>query len=434
MINLDITHVLDFIKQDKIFSMQDQISKNYQLFLNNTGEGHEFTGWVDLPDKLDEVLFARIEQVAHQISINAQIHLVIGIGGSYLGAKAVIDALDHHFPTLEKNRKNPITLFAGHQISSDYMADLLGVLDQYDYCVTVISKSGTTTEPAIAFRIIKQHLEEKYGEAEASKRIVAITDESKGALRELATKNSYETFVVPDDVGGRFSVLTPVGLLPIAAAGFNIQQFVDGARKMMVLLKASDDFDFNPANLYAATRNALYQEGKIIEVMVNYLPNLQYITEWWKQLFGESEGKDGKGLFPAGVNFTTDLHSMGQYLQDGKRHIFETTLSVAKPISKVEIPMAEHDLDQLNYLEGKTMHDVNLKAEEGTRMAHIDGGLPNIRITLPELNEYYIGQLLYFFEFACGVSAYYLGVNPFNQPGVESYKRNMFRLLGKEGY
>ena len=325
-------------------------------------------------------------------------------------------------------------VYAGQNIGEDYLAERLEILDQKDYALTIISKSGTTTEPAIAFRILKNHIEKKYGKKEAASRIVAITDKSRGALKKLATDEGYPTYVVPDDVGGRYSVLTPVGLLPIAVAGFDIRKLIQGAKDMQQLNLQTSSMEKNPIALYAATRNALYKKGKLVEILVNYQPNLYYFTEWWKQLYGESEGKEGKGIFPAGVNFTSDLHSMGQYIQEGQRILFETVLSVEKPNKKIAIPAVENDLDGLNYIAGKRLHEVNHMAELGTTLAHVEGGVPNIEIKIPEISEYYLGQLIYFFEMACAISGYLIKVNPFDQPGVEAYKTNMFALLGKAGF
>ncbi|MCF8302022.1 MAG: glucose-6-phosphate isomerase, partial [Bacteroidales bacterium] len=377
-----------------------------------------------------------IEETARNIAENSEIHVVIGIGGSYLGARAVIEALQHSFSEFLKkeDRKAPYVIFAGNNISEDYLADLLEVLNDKDYSLTVISKSGTTTEPAIAFRILRNHLEDKYGKEEAKNRIIAITDKSKGALRKLADDEGYQSYIVPDDVGGRYSVLTPVGLVPIAIAGFDIRKLIGGAVEMQQHLASTPEINKNPAALYAAIRNAIYRKGKPIEVMVNYIPSLFYFTEWWKQLYGESEGKDHKGIFPAGVNNTTDLHSMGQYIQDGLRLLFETVLTVDETRKNLKIPKDKDNLDGLNYLAGKKIQHVNKMAEEGTMLAHIDGEVPNIRIIIPRLTEETLGQLIYFYEMACAISGYILEVNPFNQPGVEAYKKNMFALLGKPGF
>ncbi len=434
MINLKIDYnkALDFVSKEEIHKYQEEINNHFKAINQKTGKGNDFLGWVELPDEIDENLLSRIEKLASQLRSKSEVFVVIGIGGSYLGARAVIEALSHHFAQLQG--KKPFIIYAGHQISEDYMVDLLEVLDQKDYSMTVISKSGTTTEPALAFRILKNHIEKKYGKEEAVKRIVAITDKEKGALKQLANEEGYETFIVPDDVGGRYSVLTPVGLLPIAVAGFDIRKLVEGARQMKEHIESSHKIDQNPVATYAAVRNALYTKGKTTEIMVNYEPRLFYFTEWWKQLYGESEGKENKGIFPAGVGFTTDLHSMGQYIQEGLRNIFETVLSLEKPLKHITVPKDEKNLDQLNYISGKPLHEVNYMAEVGTTLAHIDGGVPNIRISIPELNENTIGQLIYFYEMACAVSGYILDVNPFDQPGVEAYKKNMFALLGKPGF
>jgi glucose-6-phosphate isomerase len=362
-----------------------------------------------------------------------EVLVVVGIGGSYLGAKAVNDALAHSFDHLNAGDENPLVLYAGQNISEDYLYELTDILKSIEFGICVISKSGTTTEPAIAFRLLKEMLEEKVGKEEARERIVAITDESKGALRTLADQEGYKTFVIPDNVGGRYSVLTPVGLLPIAVAGHDIKALVAGAKSMQDYSVAAA-FDENPALLYAATRNALYQKGKGIEILANYNPKLHNVAEWWKQLYGESEGKENKGIFPASVDFTSDLHSMGQYIQEGQRNIFETVISVAKPNHTVLIPEDKDNLDKLNYLAGKRVDEVNKMAELGTQLAHVDGGVPNLQIEMPQLNEFYLGELLYFFEIACGVSGYILDVNPFDQPGVEAYKSNMFALLEKPGF
>jgi glucose-6-phosphate isomerase len=358
--------------------------------------------------------------------------VVVGIGGSYLGARAVIEALQHPFKSLLPNEKTPLVLFAGNSMGEDYLKGLSDILEIKDYSIIVISKSGTTTEPAIAFRILKEHCEKKYSKKEAQKRIVAITDEKRGALKKLAIKENYQTFVIPDDVGGRYSVLTPVGLLPIACAGFNIEKLISGAKKMRENLLQHLTYDKNIAMQYALHRYLLYKEGKKIELMVAYEPQLFFFIEWFKQLFGESDGKEGKGIFPAGAVFSTDLHSLGQYIQEGERHLFETVLSVEKVDSNLPIPFDNNDLDGLNYLQQKSIHEINLTAEEGTRQAHLTGNVPNIRITIPEISEETLGELIYFFEFSCALSGYLLNINPFDQPGVEAYKQNMFRLLGKK--
>jgi glucose-6-phosphate isomerase len=432
-INIDLKYTKDFISQEEISGFEDEIRSHIKSLTDKTGKGSDFLGWVDLPEELDENFLDTVKESANKLASNSEIVLVIGIGGSYLGARAVIDALNHQFASIIPGN-NPLVVYAGQNIGEDYLSELMQVLDQKDYSIVVISKSGTTTEPAIAFRILKNHLEEKYGKAESVSRIVAITDKEKGALKEVANKEGYDTFIVPDDVGGRYSVLTPVGLLPIAAAGFNINELVRGARDMREFVLKEHSLDKNPVMLYAAARNALYQKGKTTEIMVSYLPNLYYMTEWWKQLYGESEGKENKGIFPAGVSFTTDLHSMGQYIQEGLRNIFETVISIGNTKHELLIPEDEDNADKLNYLAGRNIDQVNKMAELGTLLAHVEGGVPNIRIMLPEVNEYYLGQVIYFFEMACAVSGYILDVNPFDQPGVEAYKKNMFALLGKPGF
>lgn len=430
-IKIDLSNIMHFISEEQIQKIQAEIDLHYPALFNKTGRGNDFLGWVDLPSQFDKGLFKKIEADAERLQKNSELFVVIGIGGSYLGARAVIEALGHQFFDLLEDKKYPYIIYAGHQLSEDYMAELLEILDKKDYSLAVISKSGTTTEPAIAFRILKSHLENKYGKHGARERIIAITDKQRGALKNLADREGYPTYVVPDDVGGRYSVLTPVGLLPIAMAGFDIRKLMQGAADMEAFCRNAGTIAENPVMAYVAARNALYRSGKQAEIMVNYLPNLFYLTEWWKQLYGESEGKEGKGIFPAGVGFTTDLHSMGQYIQDGLRIIFETVISVEKSKNTVEIPPADDDADGLNYLAGKRIGYVNHMAEKGTVMAHVDGGVPNIRIVVPEISEYTLGQLIYFFELACGLSGYLLGVNPFDQPGVEAYKKNMFALLGK---
>ncbi len=405
---------------------------NYALH-SKSGRGSDYVGWVNLPNEISDDFLTDIEDTAKNIRAkNIDIYVVIGIGGSYLGAKAVIDALNNNFSQLTGNK--PVILFAGQNISEDYLAELRDLLKTKEWAICVISKSGTTTEPALAFRVLKQDLEEKYGKNETVSRICAITDSSKGALRTLANSEGYKTYVIPDDVGGRYSVLTPVGLVAIAVAGFDIKALVKGAKDMVGLTSPSVKFDENIACKYAAARHALYSAGKKIEILVNYQPKLHFMAEWWKQLYGESEGKNGKGIFPASVDFSSDLHSMGQYIQEGERILFETVLSVSKPNRKVIIPSDKDNLDKLNFLAGKNVDFVNKMAELGTQIAHVDGDVPNIRIEIPELNEYFIGQMIYFFEKACGISGYLLNVNPFDQPGVEAYKKNMFALLEKPGF
>ena len=432
-IRVNIDHLQNFISKEEVYAFSNEIKDHLKSLIDKTGKGNDFLGWIDLPAELDEAFLASVKASAEILSADSKIIVVIGIGGSYLGARAVIDALNHQFTALLTGN-HPLVVYAGQNIGEDYLTELMVVLDQNDYSIVVISKSGTTTEPAIAFRILKNHLEAKYGKEESVKRIVAITDEEKGALKEVANKEGYKTFIVPDDVGGRYSVLTPVGLLPIATAGFDISELVRGATDMRELVLNNRNIDKNPVMLYAAARNALYRMGKTTEIMVSYLPNLYYMTEWWKQLYGESEGKENKGIFPAGVGFTTDLHSMGQYIQDGLRNIFETVISVEKTKHALLIPEDDMNADKLNYLAGRKLDQVNKMAELGTLIAHVDGGVPNIRISMPEVNEYYLGQLIYFFEMGCAVSGYILDVNPFDQPGVEAYKKNMFALLGKPGF
>ena len=399
-----------------------------------TGAGHDFTGWVELPNQLDIEEFKRVKAAANRIKNDSDILVVVGIGGSYLGARAVIDALSHSFNALlGEKRENPLILYAGNNISGKYLKELFDVLEGKSVSVNVISKSGTTTEPAVAFRAIKKYMEERYGKEEAKRRIYATTDKARGALKTLADSEGYETFVIPDDVGGRYSVLTPVGLLPIAVAGIDIDELLRGAKDAVGLF-AEPDLEKNPCYTYAAVRNALYNKGKQTEILVNYEPSMHFFAEWWKQLFGESEGKDNKGIFPAAVDFSTDLHSMGQYIQEGLRNIFETVIHIQSTGVDLAIEKDEEDLDGLNFLTGKMLSEVNQKAFEGTLLAHVDGGTPNIIIDVPELSPYYMGQLIYFFEKACGISGYLLGVNPFDQPGVEAYKKNMFALLGKPGY
>ena len=433
-IKLDIKNVYGFVPEADILEMQAEVSASFELLKSGKGEGNDFLGWLRLPSSVNEKTLNKIEKTAARIKEKSEIVVVIGIGGSYLGAKAINDALANSFSTLTEKRSDPLMIFAGHQIGEDYMKELLEVLDTRSYSIIVISKSGTTTEPAIAFRILKEHLAEKVGAEEAKSRIVAITDASKGALRKLSDQEGYESYVIPDDVGGRFSVLTPVGLVPLAACGFDIRELLRGAVDMENTSLNTARFSENDAALYVATRNALYRKGKKVEIMVNYHPKLHYFSEWWKQLYGESEGKDGKGIFPASVDNSSDLHSMGQYIQEGERILFETVLSVAESDYSMNIPSDRENLDGLNYLAGKRIDEVNKMAELGTTLAHIDGGVPNMRIEIPKLNAYYMGQLMYFFELACGISGYMLEVNPFNQPGVEAYKKNMFALLEKPGF
>lgn len=433
-IKLVINHVYDFVSEKEILQQADNATAANRALHDGTRAGNDFLGWVNLPSSVTEDLIRDIEDTATALRSRCEAVVVVGIGGSYLGAKAVIDVLSSSFDWLQHERKDPVILYAGNNIGEDYLHELTSYLEKRQFGIINISKSGTTTEPAIAFRLLKDLLVAKVGREEARKRIVAITDASKGALRTLATTEGYKTFVIPDDVGGRYSVLTPVGLLPIAVAGINIRELVKGATEMEKACGADTPFEVNLPAIYAAIRNELYRRGKKIEILANYNPKLHYFAEWWKQLYGESEGKDGKGIFPAAVDFTTDLHSMGQWIQEGERTIFETVLSVKEPKAHVTIPQDDTDLDGLNYLKGKRVDEVNKMAELGTLIAHVDGGVPNILIEIPKLSEYYIGQLIYFFEKACGISGYMLDVNPFNQPGVEAYKRNMFALLEKPGY
>ena len=424
---LDVQHA-----QKSLPNEISNVEKAYHTLVSKTGKGNDFLGWLNLPDEVSPSLIDALNQVAQNLASRAEIIVVVGIGGSYLGARAVIEALQNPFKSLLPKDKYPFVCFAGNSMGEDYHKALINLLDSKDYAVIVISKSGTTTEPAIAFRILKEHCENKYGKNEAQKRIVAITDEKQGALKKLATEENYPTFVIPDDVGGRYSVLTPVGLLPIACAGFNIEKLLSGAKKMKDNLLQNHTFNTNIAMQYALTRYLLYKTGKKIEIMVAYEPQLFFFIEWFKQLFGESDGKEGKGIFPTGAVFSTDLHSLGQYIQEGERLLFETVLSVEKVSSHLPIPFVSHDLDKLNYLQQKTIHEINLTAEEGTRLAHLSGNVPNIRIAIPEISEETMGELIYFFEFSCALSGYLLQINPFDQPGVEAYKSNMFRLLGKK--
>ena len=432
-IKFSIDYAQNFVTPAEREAMQAEVLAAKATLLGRNGKGNDFLGWIDLPEEIDATILDNIAADVKHLAPKTSIFVVIGIGGSYLGARAVIEALQSEFEPFRNDRSFPYIIYAGHTLSEDYCHQLLSLLDKRDYAVAVISKSGTTTEPAVAFRIIKNHLEKKYG-AEASSRIIAITDARKGALHDIAAQEGYHTYVIPDNVGGRFSVLTPVGLLPIAMSGFDIQQLLQGARDMRRMCIDNDTLDTNPALLYAAMRNILYRKDRKVEMLVNFVPTLKYISEWWKQLYGESEGKEGKGIMPHSLSFTTDLHSMGQYVQEGERTMFETVISVEHPAATVGIPSDEQNLDGINYLLGKSLTDINHCAELGTIQAHNDGGVPVLHFTLPEINEYYLGQLIYLFEFACGVSGYTLGVNPFDQPGVEAYKKNMFRLLGKPGY
>ena len=434
-IRFDYKKASAFLGEHEIVAMKDYVKCAHDMLHCGTGAGNDFLGWVNLPTDYDKEEFARIKKAAEKIRNDSEILIVIGIGGSYLGARAAIEMLSNTFyNVIDKEKRNgPVILYAGNNISGSYMADLINAVEGKDFSVNVISKSGTTTEPAIAFRIFRDMLEKKYGKEEARGRIYATTDAKRGALKSLADKEGYESFVISDDVGGRFSVLTAVGLLPIAAAGIDIDEIMRGAKDAQDLYK-NPDLMTNECYQYAACRNALLRKGKNVEMMINFEPGLHYFAEWWKQLFGESEGKDGKGIFPAAADFSTDLHSMGQYIQEGQRILFETAILVEKPTKDTLIEADAENIDGLNFLAGKTMNFVNQKASDGVCLAHTDGGVPNLVISISELSEYNFGMLVYFFEKACGISGYLLGVNPFNQPGVEAYKKNMFALLGKPGY
>ncbi|MFC5648309.1 glucose-6-phosphate isomerase [Paenibacillus solisilvae] len=434
-VQFDYSKALAFIGQHEVDYLADQVRAAHDQLHKGTGAGSDYLGWIDLPTNYDKEEFSRIQQAAAKIKSDSEVLVVIGIGGSYLGARAAIEMLSNSFYNLQpkEQRKGPQVLFAGNNISSTYVTHLLQLLEGRDWSINVISKSGTTTEPAIAFRVFRESLETKYGKAEARKRIYATTDREKGALKKLATEEGYESFIIPDDVGGRYSVLTAVGLLPIAAAGIDIESMMKGAADASVAY-SSPNLAENEAYQYAAARNALYRKGKATEILVNYEPSLHFVSEWWKQLFGESEGKDYKGIFPAAVDFSTDLHSMGQFIQEGNRNIFETVIQVGKVAEEITIAHDANDLDGLNFLTGKTMDFVNKKAFEGTLLAHTDGQVPNFIVNIADLTPYTFGYMVYFFEKACGISGYLLGVNPFDQPGVEAYKKNMFALLGKPGY
>ena len=434
-ITLDTSKAAQFLKAGAVEALEPQVKAAQEALENGTCPGNDFLGWLHLPTSISADFVKQIQDCADVLRQNCEVVVVAGIGGSYLGARAVIEALSNSFAWLVGDKKNPTILFAGNNIGEDYLSELTTYLKDKKFGVINISKSGTTTETALTFRLLKKQCEEQRGKEEAKKVIVAITDAKKGAARTCADKEGYTSFIIPDNVGGRFSVLTPVGLLPIACAGFDIAKLVEGAQTMEKACGKDVPFAENIAAQYAAVRNALYAEaGKKIEIMVNYQPKLHFMSEWWKQLYGESEGKDGKGIFPASCDFTTDLHSMGQWIQEGERTIFETVISVEAPNHTLLFPHDEENLDGLNFLAGKRVDDVNKMAELGTRLAHVDGGVPNIRISMPELNEFYLGELIYFFEIGCGISGNVLGVNPFNQPGVEAYKKNMFALLDKPGY
>lgn len=434
-LSLDLKNIKDYIEDKEIEAIDNEVKLAHKTLHSATGLGSEFLGWLDLPVNYDKEEFNRIKSAAEKIRKDSEVLLVIGIGGSYLGARAAIEMLNHSFYNIlnKDQRKSPAIFFVGNNISSTYMTDLLEAIKDKDISINIISKSGTTTEPAIAFRIFKDLLEKKYGKEKARKRIFATTDKEKGALKSLSDKEGYETFVIPDNVGGRFSVLTAVGLLPIAVSGVDIDSMMKGSEKAMEDF-AHDDLKENSCYKYAAVRNLLYRKEKNIEIMVNYEPSLHYFSEWWKQLYGESEGKNNKGIFPAAVDFSTDLHSMGQYIQDGRRNLFETVLNVEKPRKEIIIEKNKEDIDGLNFLAGKTMDFVNNKAFQGTILAHNDGGVPNIIINISEISPFNFGYMVYFFEKACAISGYILGVNPFDQPGVEAYKKNMFALLGKPGF
>ena len=434
MISLNIEKTLGFISKENVFAYEAQVKAAQEALENGTGKGNDFLGWLHLPSSITKEHLADLKATAQTLRDNCEVVVVAGIGGSYLGARAVIEALSNSFTWLQDKKTAPVILYAGHNIGEDYLFELTEYLKDKKFGVINISKSGTTTETALAFRLLKKQCEDQLGKEMAKKVIVAVTDAKKGAARVTADKEGYKTFIIPDNVGGRFSVLTPVGLLPIAVAGFDIEKLVEGARTMETVCGPATPFAENPAAVYAATRNELYKDGKKIEILVNFNPKLHYMNEWWKQLYGESEGKDGKGIYPSAVDFSTDLHSMGQWIQEGERTIFETVISIEKPEHTLQVPSDGENLDGLNFLAGKRVDEVNKMAELGTQLAHVDGGVPNMRLIVPELNEYYLGEIIYFFEKACGISGYLLGVNPFNQPGVEAYKKNMFALLNKPGY
>ena len=432
-ISIKTGHIVEKMGQNALNQIETEIKTAKEHLLKGDAEGNDFLGWVDLPETYDKAEYARMKADVARLSEKSKVFVVIGIGGSYLGARMVIEALQSEFASMVRGNK-PYVVYAGHTLGEDYYTQLLTLLEHEDYSVAVISKSGTTTEPAVAFRIVKAHLEKKYGKAEAAQRIIAITDARKGALHDIAASEGYPTYVIPDNVGGRFSVLTPVGLLPIAMAGFDTDRLLQGAQDMRRLCIEKDTLAENPAMMYAAVRNILYRNGIKVEMLVSSLPNLRYLAEWWKQLYGESEGKDHKGLLPHSLSITTDLHSMGQYVQDGERLMMETMVHVAKPATHVGVPSDERNLDGINYLVGKSLTEINDCAMQGTVQAHLEGGVPVVEIDVDRIDEYTLGQMIYFFEFACGVSGYTLGVNPFNQPGVEAYKKNMFHLLGKPGF
>jgi glucose-6-phosphate isomerase len=431
-LSISLKNASSFISIEEVISLAQLSLRHIDALNSGTGQGNDFLGWLSLPDDILPQL-DKIEKTAKHLRSVSDTTVVIGIGGSYLGARAVIEALSHSFTSLRKTKHHEV-IYAGQNICEDYLSDLLEILDGRDYSIIAISKSGTTTEPAIAFRILKDHLERKVGKLGSASRIIAITDEKKGALRSMAETNGYETFIIPDNIGGRYSVLSPVGLLPIAVSGLDIRMLIKGAKSMEELTRKNKNASSNPSLMYAAARNLILQSGKSIEIMVGFTPKLHFFAEWWKQLYGESEGKEGKGIFPASVDMTTDLHSLGQYIQDGQRILFETMISVRNSTKNLIIPPEKDDSDQLNYLAGKRLSEVNHNAETGTALAHNDGNVPIITISIPDLDEYYTGQMIYFFEMACAISGYILDVNPFDQPGVEAYKKNMFALLNKPGY
>ncbi len=433
-ISLDLSGLDNFISHEELDSLINEANKANKKLESGSGEGNDFLGWINLPNEISEDFFREIDSTAKNLQQRCDYIISIGIGGSYLGVRAVLEAINNSFEAYQSTHKFPQIIFAGHNIGEDYLSELSEFLKGKNFGIINISKSGTTTEPAIAFRLLKAQLEEQVGKEEANKRIVAITDSKKGALRSLVNQEGYKSFIIPDNVGGRFSVLTPVGLVPLATAGINIRSLVQGAKDMINKVSCSKSVEENISLLYAVARTALYRKGKKIEILANYHPKMHYIGEWWKQLYGESEGKEGKGIFNAAVDLSADLHSMGQWIQEGERTIFETVISILNSNRTLTISEDSNNLDGLNYLKGKRVDEVNKMAELGTRMAHIDGGVPNIRITIPKLDEYFIGQLFYFFERAVGISGYLLEINPFNQPGVEAYKSNMFALLEKPGF
>ena len=433
-LKVNVEHTLNYVTRNEVEGLLSEVLAARDHLLKGDAAGNDFLGWVNLPQEIDPEMIARLKQDVARLSEKSGLLVVIGIGGSYLGARMVIEALQSEFAAMSPRSRHPYVVYAGHTLGEDYYHQLLEQLDHEDYSVCVISKSGTTTEPAVAFRIVKAHLENKYGKAEAAKRIVAVTDARRGALHDIAQQEGYPAYVIPDNVGGRYSVLTPVGLFPIAMAGYDIDRMLQGARDMRAICLGNNTLEDNPALMYAAIRNLLYRRGIKVEMLVSCQPNLRYLAEWWKQLYGESEGKEHKGLMPHSLSITTDLHSMGQYVQEGERLMMETMLRVRKPNATVAVPTDEQNLDGINYLTCKTLTQINDCAAEGTIQAHVDGGVPVVELSVSMIDEYTIGQLIYFFEFACGVSGYTLGINPFDQPGVEAYKRNMFHLLGKPGF